>query len=653
MKAITAFIFSFFTLFCSKGFAQQNPEPSPIEKWRTSKEDTLKVKRTNQLAIDYSYTNIDSAIILANYSIQLSKTLKWDIGTSLAYSSLCWVQAMDANYPEALKSGEMAYELAEKIESKRAQAKALYTLSFVYSEQGNYPKALETAFKTLHVYEARNDSGNISAICGNIALIYDKLNERQKSIEYNLKALNIDKRLGDSSSIAISYGNLGMEYSALKDFDKAENYYEKSLQMFELQGNKLYAANQYGNLAEVYENKLEFGKALDNLLKTLKIHQELDNKLYIRYAYSALSKLYFSIPDSLLHQINCTTQLRNEIGLDYANKALSIAKEIQDLDGEQNAYKLLSDTYERLGKSEMALQAYKNYILMRDSIQGIEVKKNITRKEMQYEFDKKEAATKAEQDKKDIRQRNIRNFIIAGLAGALIFLLVVFRQRNKISKARKRSDELLLNILPSEVAEELKEKGSADAKLFDDVTVMFTDFKGFTQISEKLSPTELVNEIHACFKAFDNIISKHNIEKIKTIGDSYMCAGGLPVANKTNAEDIVKAALEIQEYMNTPRDTDALSDGEVSPSGRFRGAVRIGIHTGPVVAGIVGVKKFAYDIWGDTVNIASRMESSGEAGKVNISGSTYELVKDKFKTKYRGEIETKGKGMMTMYFVEG
>ncbi|GDX51122.1 hypothetical protein LBMAG27_01690 [Bacteroidota bacterium] len=210
---------------------------------------------------------------------------------------------------------------------------------------------------------------------------------------------------------------------------------------------------------------------------------------------------------------------------------------------------------------------------------------------------------------------------------------------------KKKSDDLLLNILPSEVADELKAKGSADAKQFDDVTVMFTDFKGFTQISEKLSPTELVNEIHTCFKAFDNIISKHNIEKIKTIGDSYMCAGGLPVMNKTNATDIVCAAMEIQSFMQQ-------HSAKRKSEGKEIFEIRIGIHTGPVVAGIVGVKKFAYDIWGDTVNIASRMESSGETGKVNISGSTFELVKDKFTCTHRGKIQAKNKGEIDMYFVE-
>lgn len=215
-----------------------------------------------------------------------------------------------------------------------------------------------------------------------------------------------------------------------------------------------------------------------------------------------------------------------------------------------------------------------------------------------------------------------------------------------LRKAKKLSDELLLNILPFEVAEELKAKGSADAKLYDQVTVMFTDFKGFTPISEKLSPSELVAEIHTCFKAFDNIITKNNIEKIKTIGDAYMCAGGLPVTNTTNAVDVVKAALEIQQFMQQHLQIRKNEGKEVFE-------VRIGIHSGPVVAGLVGVKKFAYDIWGDTVNTASRMESSGEAGKVNISGSTYELVHDKFTCTYRGKVQAKGKGEIDMYYVEG
>jgi class 3 adenylate cyclase len=305
---------------------------------------------------------------------------------------------------------------------------------------------------------------------------------------------------------------------------------------------------------------------------------------------------------------------------------------------------MLSELEELNGNPEAALKYHRLYKSTADSILNADVKEQMLQSSMEYEFDKKEAETRAEQEKKDIRQRNIRNSIIAGLIGALIFGVVVYRQRNKIAKEKQRSEELLLNILPGEVAEELKAKGSADAKQFDEISVMFTDFKGFTQIAEQMSPGELVAEIDVCFKAFDGIITRNGLEKIKTIGDSYMCAGGLPVPTADHAEKVVKAALEIQDFMEQHQ-------LEREGKGKARFEARIGIHTGPVVAGIVGVKKFAYDIWGDTVNIASRMESSGEAGEVNISGSTYSLVKDKFMCQYRGKVEAKNKGEIDMYFV--
>ncbi len=211
---------------------------------------------------------------------------------------------------------------------------------------------------------------------------------------------------------------------------------------------------------------------------------------------------------------------------------------------------------------------------------------------------------------------------------------------NSIQQEKKRSDSLLLDILPAEVAEELKVKGYSDAKQFDEVTVLFTDFKGFTTHAENLSAHDLVKEINECFSAFDNILHKHNIEKIKTVGDAYLAASGLPVANPNHAKDTVNAAIEIRNFMLNRRKENPDS---------FE--VRIGIHSGHVVAGIVGVKKFAYDIWGDTVNTAARMEQNSEAGKINISETTYGLVKDKFNCEYRGEIEAKNKGKLKMYFV--
>ena len=224
---------------------------------------------------------------------------------------------------------------------------------------------------------------------------------------------------------------------------------------------------------------------------------------------------------------------------------------------------------------------------------------------------------------------------------------IVNERTAEIVAEKERSDELLLNILPAETAEELKKNGSAKAKNFDMVTVIFTDFKGFTQHSEKLSPTELVSEIDHCFKAFDLIMEKHQIEKIKTVGDAYLAAAGLPTPNTSNPADAVMAALDIRDFMQKYKVQRASNEQDAFE-------IRIGVHTGPVVAGIVGIKKFAYDIWGDTVNLASRMESSSEVGKVNISQSTYEYLKDDHDFDFipRGKVEAKNKGKIEMYYVE-
>jgi len=196
--------------------------------------------------------------------------------------------------------------------------------------------------------------------------------------------------------------------------------------------------------------------------------------------------------------------------------------------------------------------------------------------------------------------------------------------------------------LPAEVAEELKEKGSAKAKLYSNVSVLFTDFVDFTQIAEELSPDQLVAELNECFSAFDRIITRHGLEKIKTVGDAYIAVSGLPAENARHAHDVVSAALEIRDFMQSRKQANADAFG-----------IRLGIHSGPLVAGIVGVKKFAYDIWGDTVNTAARMEQHSEAGKINISAATHALLSDEFVCSFRGELEAKHKGKLGMYFVSG
>lgn len=219
------------------------------------------------------------------------------------------------------------------------------------------------------------------------------------------------------------------------------------------------------------------------------------------------------------------------------------------------------------------------------------------------------------------------------------------KQKELIETAKIQSEALLLNILPADIADELKKFGKSYARKHDQVSILFSDIKGFTAIAESLSPVKLVTQLDEIFGAFDNIIAKYGMEKIKTIGDAYMCASGLPQSDTENAIKAVKAGLDMQHFIKEFGLANKIQNLPIFE-------IRIGINTGPLVAGVVGLKKFAYDIWGDAVNLAAQMEHNSEVGKVNISGETYSLVKDHFNCTYRGKIEAKSKGQVDMYFVD-
>jgi class 3 adenylate cyclase len=410
--------------------------------------------------------------------------------------------------------------------------------------------------------------------------------------------------------VARAYGGLGNVAMARKDRTGAKEQLQRAADLYAAAGARTDQAILLENLASLYREAVE----------------NEDAKFLDRYfqgsASLALSTAHADI-----------------------DTAIGIFKDAGDLSQLRSAYRSIAEVERAQGDYKQAFEHFRLYQALSDTLLNAERDKKLTETAMQYEFDKKEAATRAEQEQRDLRQRLVRNGIAVGLAAALLFLVVVWRQRNRISKEKARSEELLLNILPHEVAEELKSKGEAEARLMEHVTVLFTDFKGFTQMSELVTPKELVKDLHECFSAFDAICEKHGIEKIKTIGDAYMAVGGLPTPCNDHAERVVSAALEMAAFV-------AEGKARRQASGQPFFEIRIGIHTGPVVAGIVGVKKFQYDIWGDTVNTASRMESSGEVGRVNISEATYQLVKYHFHCEYRGEIEAKGKGKMGMWFVE-
>jgi len=297
---------------------------------------------------------------------------------------------------------------------------------------------------------------------------------------------------------------------------------------------------------------------------------------------------------------------------------------------------------ENQAKSELLLAQQKS---ISDSLAFLGTIDSLKLAQQSIELSEKEAT---------LRERTAQQRFLLALSGLGVLLLLglflrfraVRRHNRAIAKEKKRSDELLLNILPQKVAEELKTNRKVEAQFFENASVLFVDFEGFSQFAAGIAPNELVATLDYCFKKFDRIIGKYGLEKIKTIGDAYMAAGGLPSPDPSNPRQVVNAALDIKDFLKSWKKA-------CKEEGKPFLLARIGVHTGSLVAGVVGEKKFAYDIWGDTVNIAARMESSGQSGKVNISATTYEAIKDEFVCKRRGKIPTKNLGDMEMYFVEG
>lgn len=576
---------------------------------------------------------------LTDSLLTVLKTAKEDSNKVNLLHNLCVNRTVLGDYAGAFTYANESLILAKKIDFKKGIADSYYQIGNVSSWSTDYPKAVDFFLKALTLYEQLEDKHAMASVFVEIGDDYRILGDFPKALQYLQKGLTTHNALNNKPGVADAYNYLGRIYQAEGNYADALKNYFLCLNYYKEDGDQRSIAISYDCIGTIYQEKGNYPEALKYQQGALKIRESLGAKWGISISNSNMGYIYF-------------LQGKYPEALKYVNMGLSVALEIGQKQSIAKAYNYLASIDSAMNNFRGAYENQKRFKAYNDSIFNIQNNQKITSLAMNYEFAKLQDSAKAEQAKKDAiainelqKQKLVRNGFIGGFVVVLLFAVVFFTQRNKIKVSKKRSDELLLNILPEEVAEELKVKGSADAKLFEEVTVMFTDFKGFTQISEKLSPTELVAEIHTCFKSFDDIISKYNIEKIKTIGDSYMCAGGLPLPNKTNAIDVVNAAIEIQNFVE-----------EYSLQSKSNGKeifeIRIGVHTGPVVAGIVGVKKFAYDIWGDTVNIASRMESSGEAGKVNISGSTYALVKDKFYCTYRGKIQAKNKGEIEMYFVE-
>ena len=546
------------------------------------------------------------------------------------------IAEQETNPNRQLHYAKLLIELASKDSLFDFLHSGYLQMGYAMHDKGSYESALEYFFESIN-YASRIDYSNgVGAATISIADVYSEMGNADNAEIYYDKGINILRKNDDLVSLATALLNAGDDAYNNEKYSIALKYFEESSQIFENIDYLIGSAYNKGNIGMVLAKQGKDSLAKTSINDAIKILENLED-------HNAISEYLIYMSDIYSRQNDLPT------ALGYAKRSLELATLYRLKDKISEANLKLSALYDKAGNLETAYKHFKDHITYRDSVKNIEVVQQMANQRTNYEVSQKQI----EIDLAEQREKNQRNIAIAtAIALFLIGLLAIglfrrntFIRRTKkiIEEERDRSDNLLLNILPEETAAELKANGSVKAKKYDAVTVMFTDFLGFTSFSEKLSPEALVETVGFYFSEFDAIVEKHGLEKIKTIGDAYMCAGGLHGSEENHPQKMVLAATEMAQFIHDTKHDSTASTMNFD--------VRIGINTGPVVAGVVGTKKFAYDIWGDTVNVASRMESMSEPGRINISNSTYQHIKSDFECEYRGEIEAKNKGKIKMYFV--
>lgn len=553
---------------------------------------------------------------------------------------------------EYLENGLRQLKKAKSENSSKGQILAHAKIAHHYWSKENYPKALEHFLEAISKAEESKDTEAIIGNASNIGVVYLICSKPEEALPYLKQSMAMAEGRNDTRWMGYVLGKLGIAEHELGMFDSALISFTRSLALSESVGDTLTAIGNVGNIGACYLEQHHYAKAMAYHFKYLDLNRQIDDKRGEAIALGNIGETYLRIAEDSIHTpadslVSASRQQNLKSAVTYLEQALTASKKINYASGIASSALILSRALELQEKYADALGAFKEGVDANETVRKGEAHEELARIENRRVLDLKE---------KDLTIANIslagkrkeRIFLVSGIIMliAISGILAVSYRRQKragmqISEAKKQSDDLLLNILPSEVAEELKATGAARTRQFDNVTVLLTDFVDFTRAGERMRPDELVAELHHCFKAFDDIADRYGIEKIKTIGDAYLAVCGLPNANLHHAENAVKAAMEINHFMQ--------ERFRILGDRTFR--IRIGVHSGAVVAGIVGARKFAYDIWGDTVNTAARMEQSSEPGRINISEATYALVKDKYKCEYRGEIEAKNKGRLSMFFV--
>lgn len=636
MKFIITAIISLALLPYGSGALAQNKADSLNQLIQTLPQDSTRVNALVELAENTMASNPSGAIEIAQTAMDLAQGINYIKGLADSYKYVGLGYYNQDMYMEATLNYQEAIRFYREIDHLQGVSNILSNLGTIYTNQGDDEKALDLFLQSLSIAEEIQDKLRICTLSINIGQIYQKKVATLGEAEIYLKeairiAEEIDYGIGlgyGSVNLGEVYMDLGRDSLALVYFEQAGSVLEKSLAL----------PYVLINISKVYSKNTDYLGAKRVLEKAYDLAEQNNTKLYMAMSKMVMADIW--------------------IKLDNDAAAIQSLKEVVAIAEEIGAKESLRDAFDRLAVQSAEARDYesayyyqKELTAVKDSLFNSANEKRLNLMMTSFNLEKKEKELEV-QELVTQKQKLLKNASVAGLVLLLIIAFIILRNylvKSRINKILDQQNEeiegLLRNILPEEVAHELQKSGVATPRSYSSVSVLFTDFKGFSTIAKDLSPEVLVAELNSFFIAFDAIIDKYNLEKIKTIGDAYMCAGGIPTESATHPTDAINAGLEMQQFITG-------HNVERAKAGKVTWDLRVGIHTGPVVAGVVGKRKYAYDIWGSTVNIASRMESNGEAGKVNISDSTYQLVKDEFSFEYRGKISAKNVGDIDMYFVD-
>ncbi|RQO30165.1 hypothetical protein DBR32_11310 [Taibaiella sp. KBW10] len=654
-----------------------------------SKEYNTAALLNNELANIYKYKgDLKTAVDYLQENVRAARQRNDEDGVFHALSNLQSFYNNNYDATQALQTGMELVELAKKKDNKKILAHAYLDLGNTYLDKDNYDASISYYKQSLTLFKLVNDTLGVAMLERNIGSIYFSMKQYDSASIHLRNAQNIYKAVNNTAGMADVLNSLAGSYYAQNQYSNGKAAASEAIQLTKDKELQLfYRLNLYHMIArEIDEEKDRQGflnpanqdsihRLNQDFSIALKEYEQLfPDKASVYSFYSILADIkkldkdhegafdYYKRAVGLRDSLNSEQKVVDFATMEAKFKYEAIQDSIKRSQEQQRLelqkqieLKALRYEYEKKQAAAKSDEERKK-LLLEEELKRQQIEAEYAQKQtaVKARFDKEKALANAEQEKKSAlaalelkRANNIRNMSLLGalllllLAGGAAWAYIQKRKDNKIiAEEKNKSEALLLNILPAEIAEELKTKGESKAQQYEEVSVLFTDFVNFTRISEQIGVDELLNELNINFTAFDRIMEKHGLEKIKTIGDAYLAVSGLPAANPKHAQNAVNAALDILNFVEERKNK--------VPYGLD---IRIGINSGALIAGIIGVKKFAYDIWGDTVNIAARMEQSGAAGKVNISANTYTFVKDDFKCTHRGKIQAKGKGEMDMYFV--